>query len=103
MHDRELTAPITPSASSVPNCQVLPNYLPVAARRMTCPARKDEADWLAELMGDVGNAFRTDIEVGGDNGLAKAPVTAQDFHVRWRQSEGGKTIDQARHSNCNWL
>ena len=70
---------------------------------MTCPARKDEADWLAELMGDVGNAFRTDIEVGGDNGLAKAPVTAQDFHVSWRQSEGGKTIDQARHPNCNWL
>eukprot|EP00752_Nemacystus_decipiens_P004290 g3919.t1 len=61
---------------------------------MSCPARKDEADWLVELTGDVGNDYRTDIEAGGGKGLIKAPVTAQEFHARWRESEKGKAIDQ---------
>lgn len=64
--------------------------------RMSYPARKDEADWLVELTGDVGNDYRTDIEAGGDKGLMKAPVTAQEFHARWRESEAGKAIDQVR-------
>ncbi|CAN0245089.1 unnamed protein product, partial [Scytosiphon promiscuus] len=29
---------------------------------ITCPARKDEADWLVELTGDPGKAYRNDIE-----------------------------------------
>lgn len=66
---------------------------------MSCPARKDEADWLVELTGDVGNDYRTDVEAAGDRGLVKAPVTAQQFHARWRESEKGKAIDQARHTH----
>ncbi|CAN0241889.1 unnamed protein product, partial [Ectocarpus sp. 13 AM-2016] len=54
---------------------------------ITCPPRKDEADWLAELTGEAGNVYRTGIETGG--GLAQAPVTAEEFHTRWRASEGG--------------
>eukprot|EP00903_Cladosiphon_okamuranus_P018818 g17309.t1 len=61
---------------------------------MSLPARKDEADWLVELTGDVGNDYRTDVEAGGGRGLIKAPVTAQDFHTRWRESKEGKAIDQ---------
>ncbi|CAM9749661.1 unnamed protein product, partial [Ectocarpus fasciculatus] len=65
---------------------------------MTCPARKDEADWLVELTGEAGTEYRTDIEAGagGSGGLVRAPVTAEEFHARWRESEGGKAIDQAR-------
>ena len=63
---------------------------------MSLPARKDEADWLVELTGDVGNDYRTDVEAGGGKGLIKAPVTAQEFHSRWRESEKGKAVDQAR-------
>ncbi|CAM9975163.1 unnamed protein product [Scytosiphon promiscuus] len=59
---------------------------------ITCPARKDEADWLVELTGESGNAYRTDIETGGARGLVKAPVTAEEFRTRWRESEGGKAI-----------
>ncbi|CBN79954.1 pleiotropic drug resistance transporter [Ectocarpus siliculosus] len=59
---------------------------------MTCPPRKDEADWLVELTGEAGNEYRTDIETAG--GLARAPVTSAEFHARWRESEGGKAIDQ---------
>ncbi|CAM9790102.1 unnamed protein product, partial [Ectocarpus sp. 12 AP-2014] len=61
---------------------------------ITCPSRKDEADWLVELTGEAGHVYRTGIETGG--GLARAPVTAEEFHARWRASEGGKAIDQAR-------
>ncbi|CAM9674100.1 unnamed protein product, partial [Scytosiphon promiscuus] len=61
---------------------------------ITCPARKDEADWLVELTGDPGKAYRTDIEAGDGEGLVKAPVTAEEFHARWRDSEGGKAVAQ---------
>ncbi len=73
-----------------------PLVSPPPPPRMTCPARKDEADWLVELTGDAGTAYRTDIETGGARGLVKAPVTADEFHARWRESEGGKAVDQAR-------
>lgn len=70
--------------------------MPPPPPRMSCPARKDEADWLVELTGEAGNAYRTDIEAGGARGLVKAPVTADEFHARWRESEAGKAVDQAR-------
>lgn len=73
-----------------------PHAIYLSHRRMTLPARKDEADWLVELTGDVGNDYRTDIEAGGGKGLVKAPVTAGEFHARWRESEIGKAVDQAR-------
>lgn len=57
---------------------------------MTCPARKDEADWLVELTGEAGNAYRS-----ADAGC---PVTAEEFQARWRESEGGKAVREARQT-----
>ena len=31
-------------------------------------------------------------------GLPKVPVTAEEFHARWLQSDGGKTLEKARLS-----
>ncbi|CAM9128278.1 unnamed protein product [Scytosiphon promiscuus] len=59
-----------------------------------CPARKDEADWLVELTGDAGSTSRADVETGDASGRVRAPVTAEEFHARWRASEGGKAIEQ---------
>ena len=55
---------------------------------MTCPARKDEADWLVELTGEAGSPYRS-IEGGG-------PVTAAEFQARWRESDGGRAVREAR-------
>lgn len=72
-------------------------YIHPSIGRMTCPARKDEADWLVELTGQAGNTYRADIESAGGS-ILRAPVTATEFHSRWRESEGGKAIDQARYT-----
>ena len=68
---------------------VLSKYPPSLLRRMTCPARKDEADWLVELTGEAGSPYRS-IEAG-------PPVTAAEFQARWRESDGGKAVHEARH------
>lgn len=65
------------------------------AHRLTCPPRKDEADWLVELTGEAGSAYRASPSELEDLGLAKVPVTAEEFHSKWRESAGGKAIDQA--------
>lgn len=65
------------------------------ADRLTCPPRKDEADWLVEITGESGKAYHSDVEKGGV-GVAKVPVTAEEFHSRWRESEMGKALEQAR-------
>lgn len=64
--------------------------------RMTCPARKDEADWLVELTGESGRAYRANPAEIVDLGLGKVPETAEDFHAKWRESDIAKAIDQAR-------
>lgn len=52
---------------------------------MTCPPRKDEADWLVELTG----------QAGGEVGDFRSPVTATEFQARWRESEAGNAVVQA--------
>ena len=64
--------------------------------RLTCPPRKDEADWLVELTGSAGEPYRADPAERMALGLAKAPVTAEEFHAAWLQSDGGKAIEKAR-------
>ncbi|CAN0338486.1 unnamed protein product, partial [Hapterophycus canaliculatus] len=55
---------------------------------ITCPARKDEADWLVELTtGKAGEAYRNDMETGSRRSLFKIPSTAEEFRTRWRASE----------------
>ena len=64
--------------------------------RLTCPPRKDEADWLVELKGNAGEAYRANLSERMALGLAKVPVTAEKFHAKWLQSDGGKAIEKAR-------
>lgn len=65
-----------------------------AVVRLTCPPRKDEADWLVELTGSAGEAYRADPAERMALGLGKVPVTAEEFHAKWLQSDGGKTIEK---------
>ncbi|CAM9857500.1 unnamed protein product, partial [Sphacelaria rigidula] len=60
-----------------------------------CPPRKDEADWLVELTGEAGKAYRPNPAEMADLGLGKVPETAEDFNAKWRESEAGKAIEQA--------
>lgn len=48
-----------------------------------------------ELTGEAGNAFRASPSELEDLGLAKIPVTAEEFNGKWRDSPEGKAIDQA--------
>lgn len=64
--------------------------------RLTCPPRKDEADWLVELTGSAGEPYRADPAERMALGLAKVPVTAEEFHAKWLQSDWGKAIEKAR-------
>ncbi|CBJ30624.1 conserved unknown protein [Ectocarpus siliculosus] len=58
---------------------------------ITCPARKDTADWLVELTGEAGASYRSaDVETG-----EPSPVTPKEFSAKWRASAAGKAIDQA--------
>lgn len=68
-------------------------FLPTVVS-ITCPPRKDEADWLVELTGEAGNAYRADPSEREDLGLFKAPVSAKEFNQKWIKSEGGKAIAQ---------
>lgn len=61
---------------------------------MTCPSRKDEADWLVELTGEAGSAYRADPSDWAELGINNVPTSAQEFHAKWRQSDGGKAVDQ---------
>lgn len=63
---------------------------------MTCPPRKDEADWLVELTGEAGRAYRADPLQWLDLGLGKVPESAKEFHTKWRESEISRALDQAR-------
>lgn len=63
---------------------------------MVCPARKDEADWLVELTGKSGRAYRVNPAEIVDLGLGTVPETAEEFHAKWRESDMAKAIDQAR-------
>lgn len=64
--------------------------------RLFCPPLKDEADWLVELAGKQAPVKRVvDIEAGGGGGGGNAPpVTAEEFHSRWRDSAGGKAVQE---------
>lgn len=63
--------------------------------RLSCPPRKDEADWLVELTGPTGDAYRASPAELAERGLPSPPVTAEEFHARWRESEMGKALDGA--------
>ena len=64
--------------------------------RLSCPPRKDEADWLVELTGTAGESYRADPAERMALGLGKVPVTAEEFHAKWLESDGGKAIEKAR-------
>ncbi|CAM9164398.1 unnamed protein product [Ectocarpus sp. 13 AM-2016] len=58
---------------------------------ITCPARKDTADWLVELTGEAGASYRSvDIETE-----KLSPVTPEEFSAKWRASAAGKAMDKA--------
>ncbi|CAM9251648.1 unnamed protein product, partial [Laminaria digitata] len=61
---------------------------------LTCPPRKDEADWLVELTGSAGEVYRADPAERMALGLGKVPVTAEEFHAKWLQSDGGKAVEK---------
>lgn len=69
-----------------------PTHIESDRLRITCPARKDTADWLVELTGEAGASYRSaDVETG-----EPSPVTPKEFSAKWRASAAGKAIDQAR-------
>eukprot|EP00904_Undaria_pinnatifida_P014208 jgi/Undpi1/9918/HiC_scaffold_28.g12372.m1 len=61
---------------------------------LSCPPRKDEADWLVELTGTAGESYRADPAERMALGLGKVPVTAEEFHAKWLESDGGKAIEK---------
>ncbi|CAM9737972.1 unnamed protein product [Ascophyllum nodosum] len=61
---------------------------------LTCPPRKDEADWLVGLTGTAGDAFRANPAELAERGLPPAPVNAEEFHARWRDSAGGEALEK---------
>lgn len=62
--------------------------------RLSCPPRKDAADWLVELTGTAGASYRADPAERMALGLGKVPVTAEEFHAKWLESDGGKFIEK---------
>lgn len=48
-----------------------------------------------ELTGEAGKAYRPSPAEMVDLGLGKVPETAEEFNAKWRESEGGKAIEQA--------
>lgn len=48
-----------------------------------------------ELTGLAGDAYRASPAELAERGLPSPPVTAEEFHARWRESEMGKALDEA--------
>ena len=61
--------------------------------RLFCPPFKDEADWLVELAGKQASIKPVvDVEAGGSGNAP--PSTSEEFHSRWRESVGGKAVQE---------
>lgn len=69
----------------------------VHTSRLKCPPRKDEADWLVEIAGEANKMYRMDPLELASLGIGKVPESPEEFHERWRASEGGKLVEQVRH------
>ncbi|CAM9133895.1 unnamed protein product [Choristocarpus tenellus] len=53
---------------------------------------KDEADWLVELTGEIGRAYRMDPAELMDRGLGPPPETPQEFSAKWQETSTYNTL-----------